>query len=151
MSCHLRPRAAALVFVSVLGFAMMFGCIGFGAAARGVSVYAFCGAGMALFVATQLLMVLRVPLPPELLLAAYGVFGGTDILSYAVMSEYFPPHMIGRVNTTLTLVIFLLRSSASRSASAHIAVWARQEPRGKQPDSSQILRIRRVPAIIKTV
>lgn len=50
--------------VSVLGFAMMAGCVGFGAAARalerrGVSVYAFCGVGMALFVATQVAIVVR--------------------------------------------------------------------------------------------
>lgn len=104
-------HAAALV--SVLGFAMMAGCIGFGAAARslerrGVSVYAFCGIGMGLFVLVQLLMLFRAPMPPAALLAAYGIFGGTGILSYAVLAEYFPSHMIGRTNTTLTLVIFVL-------------------------------------------
>jgi predicted MFS family arabinose efflux permease len=137
--------AHASALVSVLGFAMMFGSVGFGAAARsierrGVSVYSFCGAGMVLFVAVQILMVLRVPLPPAALLAAYGVFGGVGILSYAVMPAYFPSHMIGRVNTTLTLVIFLLifgfqvgvgamlsmwPATAGRyPASAHLTVWA---------------------------
>ncbi len=66
------PHAARLV--SVLGFAMMAGCVGFGAAARvlerrGVSVYAFCGVGMALFVATQVAIVARMPLPPAVLWA----------------------------------------------------------------------------------
>ncbi|SAL46231.1 MFS transporter [Caballeronia telluris] len=108
----LTPAHTAAL-VSVLGFAMMAGCIGFGAAARtlerrGVSVYAFCGIGMALYVLVQVLMLFRAPLPPALLLAAYGVFGGTGILSYAVLAEYFPSHMIGRGNTTLTLVIFVL-------------------------------------------
>ncbi len=79
----------------------MFGSVGFGAAARslerrGVSVYAFCGAGMTLFVVTQILMVLRVPLPPTTLIAAYGAFGSTGILCYAVAAQYFPPHMAGR-------------------------------------------------------
>ncbi len=141
---NLSPAHSSAI-VSVLGFAMMFGSVGFGAAARslerrGVSVYAFCGAGMVLFVATQLLMVLRVPLPPATLIAAYGVFGGTGILSYAVAAKYFPSHMAGRVNTTLTLVIFLLifgfqvgvgtmlslwPAEAGRyPASAHISVWA---------------------------
>ena len=57
------PRALqyAAALVSVLGIAMMIGCVGFGAAARslqkrGVSVYAFCGFGMALFVVVQVLM-----------------------------------------------------------------------------------------------
>ncbi|WP_277184786.1 nitrate/nitrite transporter [Caballeronia sp. BR00000012568055] len=140
----LTPAHAAAL-VSVLGFAMMFGCVGFGAAARGmerrgVSVYAFCGWGMALFVVTQVLMVLRVPLPPVLLLAAYGVFGGVGILSYAVAAEYFPTHMIGRAHTTLTLVIFLLifcfqvgvgamlshwpEEGGHYPVTAHVTVWA---------------------------
>lgn len=124
---NLAPAHAAAL-VSVLGFAMMFGCIGFGSLARGmerrgISVYAFCGAGMALFVATQALMVLRVPVPPSVLLAAYGIFGGTGILSYAVAAEYFPPHMIGRAHTTLTLVIFLLIFGFQVGVGAMLSLW----------------------------
>ena len=53
MCMGLERASHAAALVSVLGFAMMAGCVGFGAAARslerrGVSVYAFCGIGMAL-------------------------------------------------------------------------------------------------------
>src|SRR6266702_4992386 len=107
-----EPREAAAL-VSILGFAMMAGCVGFGAAARGlerrgISLHTFCGVGMVLYVVTQLLIMFRAPLPAGLLWAAYGIFGGTGILSYAVMARHFPAQMIGRVNTTLTLIIFLL-------------------------------------------
>jgi hypothetical protein len=137
---NLTPAHAAGL-VSVLGLAMMVGCVGFGAAARGmerrgVSVYAFCGAGMALFVVTQLLMVLRVPLPAELLLAAYGVFGGTGILSYAIMSEYFPADMIGRVNTTLTLVLFLLIFGFQVGIGAMLSFWTAEG--GRYPASAHV-------------
>lgn len=119
-------HSAALV--SLLGFAMMLGCIGFGAAARslerkGVSVYAFCGIGMALYVVVQVLMLVRAPLPPAVLLAAYGIFGGTGILSYAIMAEYFPSHMIGRTNTTLTLVIFVLIFGFQVGIGAVLSLW----------------------------
>ncbi|MDQ0391519.1 MFS transporter [Labrys monachus] len=105
--------AHAAGFVSIIGFAMMAGCVGFGALARalervGLSVNAFCGIGMALFVVDQLLIMLGAPLPMPVLWIAYGIFGGTGILSYAVLAEHFPAHMIGRANTTLTLVLFLL-------------------------------------------
>ncbi|WP_323120936.1 MFS transporter [Burkholderia alba] len=118
--------AAALV--SVLGLAMMAGCVGFGAAARslerrGVSVYAFCGIGMALFVATQLAIMLRAPLPAALLWAAYGIFGGVGILSYAVLAEHFPAHLIGRANTTLTLVIFVLIFAFQVGVGAVLSQW----------------------------
>ncbi len=120
--------AHASALVSVLGLAMMFGSVGFGAAARGIercgiSVYAFCGGGMVLFVITQILIVLRAPLPPAVLLAAYGIFGGTGILSYAIMAEYFPSHMIGRTNTTLTLVIFLLIFGFQVGVGAALSFW----------------------------
>ncbi|MFM0437813.1 MFS transporter [Paraburkholderia strydomiana] len=138
-----EPKEAAAL-VSILGFAMMAGCVGFGAAARslerrGVSLYAFCGIGMALYVLTQLLIVFNAPLPASLLWAAYGIFGGTGILTYAVMARSFPAHMTGRVNTTLTLIIFLLifgfqigvgavlshwpASGGHYPAAAHLAAW----------------------------
>lgn len=119
---------AAAALVSILGLAMMAGCVGFGAAARslerrGVSVYAFCGIGMALFVVTQLAIMLRAPLPAALLWAAYGVFGGVGILSYAVLAEHFPAHLIGRANTTLTLVIFLLIFAFQVGVGAVLSQW----------------------------
>ncbi|MBB5401317.1 MFS transporter [Paraburkholderia youngii] len=139
-----EPHEAAAL-VSILGFAMMAGCVGFGAAARslerrGLSLYAFCGIGMALYVLTQMLIMFNAPLPASLLWAAYGIFGGTGILSYAVMARHFPPQMIGRVNTTLTLIIFLLifgfqigvgavlshwpASGGHYPAVAHLSAWA---------------------------
>ncbi|KAB0673364.1 MFS transporter [Burkholderia territorii] len=114
--------------VSVLGFAMMAGCVGFGAAARvlerrGVSVQAFCGVGMALFVATQVAIVARVSLPPGVLWAAYGMFGGVGILTYAVLVRHFPAHLIGRANTTLTLVIFVLIFAFQIGIGAVLSHW----------------------------
>ena len=121
------PREAAAL-VSILGFAMMAGCVGFGAAARslekrGVSLYAFCGIGMALFVATQLLIMFRAPLPAGLLWAAYGIFGGTGILSYAVLARHLPSQLIGRGNTTLTLVLFLLIFGFQIGIGTVLSLW----------------------------
>jgi hypothetical protein len=127
--------------VSILGFAMMAGCVGFGAAARslerrGISLYVFCGIGMALFVVTQLLIMFSVPLPASLLWAAYGVFGGTGILSYAVMARHFPAQMIGRVNTTLTLIIFLLIFGFQIGVGAVLSHWTASG--GKYPAAAHL-------------
>jgi len=121
------PRDAAAL-VSILGVAMMAGCVGFGAAARslekrGVSLYAFCGIGMALFVVTQLLIMFHAPLPAGLLWAAYGVFGGTGILSYAVLARHLPSQLIGRGNTTLTLILFLLIFGFQIGVGAVLSLW----------------------------
>jgi MFS family permease len=119
-------RAASLV--SVLGGAFIAGNIGFGALARaferrGVSVQLFSGVTMMLFVVVQALLAARVPLPATLLWAAYGAFGGTGILTYAVLAEYFPPRLIGRVNTTFTLVIFIGIFVAQIAVGAALGHW----------------------------
>ena len=88
-----------------------------------MSLYAFCGIGMAFFVLTQLLIMFGVPLPAGLLWAAYGIFGGTGILSYAVVARHFPPHLIGRANTTLTLILFLLIFGFQIGVGAVLSRW----------------------------
>ncbi|MBF3722380.1 MFS transporter, partial [Burkholderia pseudomallei] len=62
-------------------------------------------------------------LPAAVLWAAYGVFGGVGILSYAVLAEYFPVHVIGRANTTLTLVIFVLIFGFQVGVGAVLSHW----------------------------
>ena len=123
---HAIARAASLV--SMLGAAFIIGNIGFGALARvferrGVSVHLFSGVTMMLFVVVQALLAARAPLPAPLLWAAYGAFGGTGILTYAVLAGYFPPQMIGRVNTTFTLVIFVGIFAAQIAIGAVLAHW----------------------------
>ena len=88
-----------------------------------MSVQLFSGVTMALFVLVQALLAARVPLPAPLLWAAYGVFGGTGILTYAVLAEYFPPRLIGRVNTTFTLVIFIGIFIAQIAVGAALGHW----------------------------
>ncbi len=105
-----EPRAAFLA--SVIGATMMAGSVVFGFATRwlerrGLSVVDFSGLGMALFVADQVLIIAGAPVPPFLLWAAYGFFGGTGILTYAVLTEAAPVAMVGRVNTSLTLLLFV--------------------------------------------
>ncbi len=90
--------------VSVIGLAMMAGCVGSGWAARhlerlGMSLKAFAGAGMMSFIVVQALIMAQVPLPPALLWAAYGVFGSSGILTYAVLARSFPDALIGRATT----------------------------------------------------
>jgi len=124
----LLPEARAAAMVSVVGISMMVGCLFFGIIARsltriGLNLDRVCGVGMLAFVLTQLMIVLHAPLPDLLLWAAYGVFGGTGILTYAIMTEHFPTHMIARVNTTLNLVIFILIFVFQIAVGAIVGHW----------------------------
>jgi predicted MFS family arabinose efflux permease len=114
--------------VSILGLAMMGGCVGFGAIARhieriGMRLHTFCGVGMVAFIVTQLLIMVQAPLPRALLWAAYGAFGSIGILTYALMAEYFPQHLLGRVSTTLTLVMFVLVFAFQTGVGALLNHW----------------------------
>lgn len=119
-------RVGALI--SVLGGAFIVGNICFGALARaferrGIRVQTFSGVTMALFVIVQALLAARVPLPEPLLWAAYGALGGTGILTYAVLAEHFPARLLGRVNTTFTLVIFVGIFAAQIAIGAALGHW----------------------------
>jgi len=123
--------------VSVIGIAMMAGSVGFGALARklerrGLGLYGLCGVGMVLFLCVQLLALSQAftgisPLPQTALWAAYGFSSGSGILSYAVLTERFPHTLIGRANTTLTLVMFLLIFIFQLGVGAVLSVWPAQD------------------------
>lgn len=105
---------SASLMVSILGMSMVAGCVGFGALGNvlrrrwGMSLQTSSGLGMVAFIGVQLLIMSGVPVSPAILWTAYGVLGASGILTYAVMAEHFPPTLSGRVNTTLTLVMFSL-------------------------------------------
>ena len=123
-------QAARLV--SILGVAMMVGSVAFGLAARalerrGLGVLAFSGIGMGLFVLDQILILVGAPLPAWLLWTAYGFFGGTGILTYAILAEAFPVGMIGRVNTTLTLLLFTMIFVFQAGIGLVLGLWPVQD------------------------
>ena len=125
------PTGAAAALVSEVGIAMMAGCLSFGFLAkalerRGLGVPMFCGIGMMIFVVDQGLIILQAPLPAALLWTAYGFFGGTGILSYAVLAEQVPATMIGRSNTTFTLVLFVLIFGIQIGIGAIVSLWPAQ-------------------------
>jgi MFS family permease len=109
----MSPALASLM-VSTLGISMVAGCVGFGALGNvlrrkwGMRLQTSSGLGMLAFIGVQVVIVTGVPVSPLILWACYGALGATGILTYAVMAEHFPPSLSGRVNTTLTLVMFSL-------------------------------------------
>jgi predicted MFS family arabinose efflux permease len=119
-------HTAALV--SVIGVAMMAGNVGLGLLARRMELgaqglHVFCGIAMAIFLIDQILILLRVPLPAVLLWAIYGALGGSGILSYAALARHFPPQLIGRLNASFNMVIFLLIFGVQIGVGAVLSLW----------------------------
>ncbi|GAA5233752.1 MFS transporter [Verticiella sediminum] len=134
--------AYAATLVSLLGAAMVLGNIVLGAVANhvkrmGISLYVFGGACMCLYLLVQLLIILPVTLPAAPLWVAYGVFGSSNILAYAVVAERFPYAMLGRVSTTLTFSMFLLIFVCQAGLGGIVSLWERL-PSGQYPVQAHV-------------
>jgi hypothetical protein len=56
-----------------------------------------------LFIATQLGLILRLPIPSYLLWAVVAAVGAATVVSFAILAEYFPKQLAGRANAALNL------------------------------------------------
>jgi len=79
--------------------------------------------GMLAFMAVQAVLLLRPPLPAAPLWVAFGFFGTSGILSYAALSQQFPPALAGRVNTGINLLVFVAAFICQWGIGAIIHLW----------------------------
>jgi predicted MFS family arabinose efflux permease len=135
-----RARAAGvLLWVAV---AMVAGFILLGASAerlnrRGVSPMTLAGAGMGVFMAVLLAVILSCFQGPSGLSGGFfspgstglwilfGFFGTSGILPNAILTQSFPAHLAGRVNTALNLLVFVAAFAAQWGIGAIIQAWER--------------------------
>ncbi len=88
-----------------------------GIAPLGVAV-----SGMALFMLAQLALLLSWgPIGP--LWALFGFFGTAGTLTYAILTQAFPPALAGRVNTALNLLVLVAAFAGQWSMGAIINRW----------------------------
>jgi hypothetical protein len=67
----------------------------------------------------------------------FGFFGSTGIIPYAVLSQSFPLHLSGRVNTALNLLVFVAAFSAQWGIGAIISLWPGTADGGYAPPGYQ--------------
>ncbi len=108
--------------------AMIVGYVLLGALAerlgrRGVSPMRVAAAGMGVFMAVQVVLIAQWTAAVQPLWILFGFFGTTGIVPYAALSQSFPPHLAGRANTGLNLIVFLGAFAAQWSIGALIDLW----------------------------
>jgi hypothetical protein len=89
----------------------------------GIRPVAVAVSGISAFMCMQLLVVIGVSrwvLPVWML---FGFFGTSGIICYAVLSQNFPVHLAGRVNTALNLMVFVVAFIAQWGMGAVIELW----------------------------
>jgi MFS family permease len=101
-------RTDVVIHLFAMAVALSLGAILLGVAAdrlrrRGVGPEVLLGLVAALFIATQFAMILRLPLPSYLQWAVVAAVGAATVLSFAILTEYFPKELAGRANGALNL------------------------------------------------
>ena len=106
-------RDAVALHLLALGIATMCGFLLWGALAerlarRGVSPMSVLIVASACFLVVQALLVFGVSRAPMSIWVAWGLFGTSGSLSFAILSQRFPIHLSGRATTALNLLVFSL-------------------------------------------
>ena len=136
MAGYDRSEVASTLLL--LAVAMVLGFVVLGTAAerlsrRGISTMAVAAMGMGLFMAVMVLIVWGPESGATLIWMLFGFFGTSGILPYAALSQSFPLHLSGRVNTTLNLLVFLAAFAAQWGIGAIIGIWPATQSGGYAP------------------
>jgi MFS family permease len=113
-------RADVVQHLSVMAIAVCFSALLLGMATerlrrRGVKTESVLASTLVLSMSAQTALVCGWPIPAYLLWAAIAAAGAATVLSFAILSEYFPKEMSGRANAALNLLhvggAFVLQSA----------------------------------------
>lgn len=136
-----RGEAADLLFLIAFSMVMGFLVIG-GIATRlaraGFPTIRVAGLGMFVFMLVQGLIIsgsMGNQLTPVWM--AFGFFGTTGIVQYAVLSQRFHRSLSGRVMTAINLMVFIAAFGLQWMSGAVIDLWPQSEPGRYQPESFQ--------------
>ncbi|MDA9419278.1 arabinose ABC transporter permease [Bradyrhizobium sp. CCBAU 11430] len=86
--------------------ALLFGMTVHYVKQRGIRAETVLATVAVLFVAAQLALILRVPLPSILPWSVVAIAGTATVVSFAVIADYFPPQLAGRANGALNVLHF---------------------------------------------
>lgn len=111
-----------------ISLAMIAGYFAFGSLAerlarRGIRPMTVAATGMLCFLVVQAMIVLQMVKLTLALWLMFGFFGTACILPYAALSQNFPHHLAGRVNTGLNLLVFVAAFAAQWTIGLIINLW----------------------------
>jgi len=120
--------------------AMVAGFLGLGALSerlgrRGIKTIYVAGTGMFLFMLVQVAIIMEWAVDFPLFWLGFSFFGTTGILQYAVLSQHFPSHLAGRVNTAINLLVFITIFILQSISGQVINLWPVLENGGYDPEA----------------
>jgi MFS family permease len=127
----------SVMAVSVCASALLLGMVADQLRRRGLKTEVVLASTLGASMTAQAALVLGCPIPSFLLCSVIGAAGAATVLSFAILSEYFPKEMSGRANAALNLLhvgsAFVLQSATGLI----IEQWP--EARGSYPPEAHQL------------
>ncbi len=120
----------------VAGFILM-GAIAERLSRLGIKPIVVAVTGMTAFMITQGLLIMEMTSWTRALWVLFGIFGTAGIVPYAVLSQSFPIHLSGRVNTGVNLLVFICAFAAQWGVGAIISLWPATAAGGYAPPGYQ--------------
>ena len=102
-----RPEIVHHLFVMALALcagALLLGILAERLRRHGVRTQVVLAAVGVLFIAAELALVLRLPVPSYLVWAIVGSVGAATVLSFTILAEYFPSEIAGQANAALNFL-----------------------------------------------
>ncbi|KWV49271.1 arabinose ABC transporter permease [Bradyrhizobium macuxiense] len=94
---------------------------------RGVRVEAILAVVALLFIAAELALILRVPLPSILPWSVVAIVGTATVVSFAVIADRYPPELAGRANGALNVLHFGWAFLAQYATGAILEQWPTED------------------------
>ncbi|MFK4583715.1 MFS transporter [Bradyrhizobium ottawaense] len=95
-----------IMSIALCGGAWLFGTTVHCIRRRGVGAEAILAVVAVLFIAAELALTLRVPLPSIVPWSVVAIVGAATVVSFAAIADYFPPELAGRANGALNVLHF---------------------------------------------
>ena len=137
MERDMIAQVLLMIAAAMVGGFILMGAVAERLSRLGIKPIVIAAAGMTAFMITQGLLILEVTSWSRTLWVLFGVFGTTGIIPYAVLSQSFPLHLSGRVNTSVNLLVFIAAFSAQWGIGAIINLWPGTAAGGYAPPGYQ--------------
>lgn len=125
-----RQSLMTRLFIMALG--LSFGALLLGVMAdrlrrRGITAEALLAVMGGLFIAAELALILRVPLPSLLPWCVVPIMGAATVLSFAIIADYFPKELAARANGALNLLHFSFAFAIQYGVGLVVGQWVPQD------------------------
>ncbi len=103
----------------------------------GIKTMTVAAIGILIFILAQIGIMEEWAVEYPIFWLIFGFFGTTGILQYAVLSQHFPTHLAGRVNTAINLLVFVTIFILQSLSGQVINMWDTTAAGGYDPAAYQ--------------